>query len=274
MSRIGRMILMTSAQNRSRRDSGRYGRNEYDGGDYSRNEYGGGRGDYGRSEYDGPDSRFRDRRGREHYDNGRFAPQNYGGGMEGRYWDDREAYRPMESHYSTPYAPPVYWDYGERGGRPMNTIGFRMSGDQDQRPGEFSREYRTNAGHHGMDEMAYRQGDGRMSGHGSGSGDIPFTRELAQEWVHGMKNADGTTGPHWTMEKTEEARAQRGINCDSLAWWVAMNMVYSDYAKVAEKINANSMDFYAYMAKAFLEDKDARNQGAEKLARYYEYVVM
>ena len=27
-------------------------------------------------------------------------------------------------------------------------------------------------------------------------------------------------------------------------------------------------------AKAFLEDKDARNQGGEKLARYYEYVVL
>ena len=34
------------------------------------------------------------------------------------------------------------------------------------------------------------------------------------------------------------------------------------------------MDFYVYMAKAFLEDKDARNQGGEKLARYYEYVVL
>ena len=89
-----------------------------------------------------------------------------------------------------------------------------------------------------------------------------------------MKNADGTTGPHWTMEKTEEARAQRGINCDALEFWVAMNMIYSDYAKVAEKVNANSMDFYVYMAKAFLEDKDARNQGGEKLAKYYEYVVM
>ena len=99
-------------------------------------------------------------------------------------------------------------------------------------------------------------------------------RETAVEWVHGMENADGTTGPHWTMEKTEEARAQRGINCDALEFWVAMNMIYSDYAKVAEKVNANSMDFYVYMAKAFLEDKDARNQGGEKLARDYEYVVM
>lgn len=40
------------------------------------------------------------------------------------------------------------------------------------------------------------------------------------------------------------------------------------------KVNANNMDFYVYMAKAFLEDKDARNQGGEKLARYHEYVVM
>lgn len=88
-----------------------------------------------------------------------------------------------------------------------------------------------------------------------------------------MRNADGTTGPHWTMEKTEEARAQRGIQCDPLAYWVAMNMIYSDYSKVAEKINANSLDFYAYMAKAFLEDKDARYQGGEKLAQYYTSVV-
>ena len=76
MSRIGRMILMTSAQGGNRRDSGRYGRNEYDGGDYGRNEYGGGRGDYGRSEYYGPDSRFRDRRGREHYDKSRRAKRS------------------------------------------------------------------------------------------------------------------------------------------------------------------------------------------------------
>ena len=27
-------------------------------------------------------------------------------------------------------------------------------------------------------------------------------RETAVEWVHGMENADGTTGPHWTMGET------------------------------------------------------------------------
>lgn len=259
MNRGMKMILMTSAREGSHRDY-RHPNDGYD-------------------EHDTPESRFRDRRGREHYDSGRFAPQNDGSmWVNGRYWDDREAYRPMESHYPmpTPYVPPVYRDRAEEEGglRPMNRIGFRVSGDMDRIPPEFGQEYQADAGHRGMDEMAYRRGSERMEGHGSGTGAAPFTQELAREWVQKMKNADGTTGPHWTMEKTEEARAQRGINCDPLAYWVAMNMIYSDYAKVAEKVNANSMDFYAYMAKAFLEDKDARNQGGEKLARYYEYVVM
>ena len=274
MNRMGRAILLTTMRGGGRGEDGRSG--------YGRSEYGegwDGRMEFGRDGYDGPDSRFRGRRGRGHYDNGRFAPMNDGGmWVDSREWDGRRDYRTPEGRFpmTTPYVPPVYqMDGGERGGqRPMNTIGFKLEGHADRSPQEFGREYRSDAGYPDMDEMAYRDGGRRMSGFSSGSGGRPFTRELAQEWVQHMRNADGTTGPHWTMEKTEEARAQRGINCDPLAFWVAMNMVYSDYSKVAEKVNANSMDFYVYMAKAFLEDKDARNQGGEKLARYYEYVVM
>lgn len=260
MNQLRRMVLMSSGRDSRRMDYDRRGRVDYNwpGDDAA------------------PEDRFRDRRGREHYDNGRFAPQSDGGAwVESRYWDDREDYRGPESRMPmTPYVPPVYRDYGgERGGRPMNKIGFNVSGEMDRVPPEFSREYRTSAGYPGMDEAAYRRGGERMSGYGSGGGEIPFTRALAEEWVHGMRNADGTTGPHWSMEKTEEVRAQRGINCDPLAFWAAMNMIYSDYSKAAEKVNANTMDFYACMAKAFLEDKDSRSQGGEKLARYYEYVV-
>lgn len=255
MNRIGRMILMTSGRNGSRQDYEHRG--------------------YPRSEYDdGPDSRFRDRRGREHYDNGRFAPQNDGGSwVESRNWDDREAYRGPESRYpmTTPYVPPVYERYpgGQGGTRPMNKIGFSVDGEMDRIPPEFDREYRTDAGHRGMDEMAYRGGE-RMSGYGSGTAVPPLTRETAMEWTGEMQNADGTRGPHWTMEKTEEARNQRGIQCDPLEFYVAMNMMYSDYVKAAEKVNCSSMDFYACMAKAFLDDKDAR---PDKLARYYRYIA-
>lgn len=98
----------------------------------------------------------------------------------------------------------------------------------------------------------------------------PFSYEIALEWTGRMKNEDGTTGPHWTMEQTEQVRQQRGIKCDPLKFFVAMNMMYSDYCKVAEEIKANSMDFYVYMAKAFLNDKDAP---LDKLERYYHCIA-
>ena len=100
--------------------------------------------------------------------------------------------------------------------------------------------------------------------------DIPLTKEQAMEWVAEMENADGTRGGHWSMEETEVIRMQRGIDCDSVMFFAAMNMMYSDYCRAAEKTGAASIDFYAYMAKAFLDDRDA---APNKLARYYRYIV-
>lgn len=97
-----------------------------------------------------------------------------------------------------------------------------------------------------------------------------LTQAQARSWVGDMENADGTTGAHWTAEKTEEIRKQCGIPCEPLAFWVAMNMMYSDYCKVAEKLGVSNLEFYACMAKAFLEDRDAR---PDKLARYHEYIA-
>ena len=66
-------------------------------------------------------------------------------------------------------------------------------------------------------------------------------------------------------------QAQRGIECDPAEFWAALNLIYSDYVKVAKKFNVGSnIDFYVDMAKAFLDDKDA---GPDKLAKYFQYVV-
>lgn len=100
--------------------------------------------------------------------------------------------------------------------------------------------------------------------------DGPLTKEQAIGWVSFMENADGTRGGHWSMEETEVIRMQRGIDCDSVMFFAAMNMMYSDYCRAAEKTGAASIDFYAYMAKAFLDDQDA---APNKLARYYRYIV-
>lgn len=77
-------------------------------------------------------------------------------------------------------------------------------------------------------------------------------------------------GPHWSTEQTEQVRTQQNIDCEPIKFWVAMNMMYSDYCKVAEKLGVNNAIFYACMAKAFLDDKDAQ---PENLGRYYEYIV-
>ena len=98
----------------------------------------------------------------------------------------------------------------------------------------------------------------------------PLTKEQAMCWVASMENADGTHGGHWTMEQTEQVRKQKSLTCDPVTFYAAMNMMYSDYCKVAEKFNAAGPEFFACMAKAFLEDKDAM---PNKLSRYYHGIA-
>lgn len=102
-----------------------------------------------------------------------------------------------------------------------------------------------------------------------------FDRETAMQWAERMQNADGSTGPHWTMEQTTAVAESMGIQAPVVprwAWGVAMNMMYSDYYPVAVEFGLNRPEFYAALAKAFLTDKDG--PGPErKLMKYYEHVV-
>lgn len=99
----------------------------------------------------------------------------------------------------------------------------------------------------------------------------PLTRYIAEEWASKMQNADGTTGPHWSMEQTNKVMAQKQIGGSPLAFYLALNATYSDLCKMFEKYHINNMDAYVDFAKAFwLDDKDSV---PNKLAAYYEYVV-
>lgn len=104
---------------------------------------------------------------------------------------------------------------------------------------------------------------------------MEFTEGDAKEWTANMQNADGTTGPHWTMEQTTAVAESMGIQAPVVprwAWGVAMNMMYSDYYPVAVEFGLNRPEFYAALAKAFLLDKDG--PGPErKLMEYYEHIV-
>ena len=102
-----------------------------------------------------------------------------------------------------------------------------------------------------------------------------FDRETAMQWAANMQNADGTTGPHWSMDQTTAVAEGMGIRASEIprwAWGVTLNMMYSDYYPVAVEFGLNRPEFYAALAKAFLLDKDG--PGPErKLMEYYEHIA-
>lgn len=95
-------------------------------------------------------------------------------------------------------------------------------------------------------------------------------RERAEKIAAKMKNEDGTHGAHWDFAQTKQVMESNGYQCDPAEFYLAMNMMYSDFYSVANRFGVNTVDFYAAMAKAFLDDKDA---GEMKIERYFEYIV-
>lgn len=72
-----------------------------------------------------------------------------------------------------------------------------------------------------------------------------FNEEHARKAVSKMENEDGTRGPHWSIEETTTLANQYGVSLGNrfnrYDWFVALNMVYSDYYKVIINItNSNS----------------------------------
>lgn len=103
-----------------------------------------------------------------------------------------------------------------------------------------------------------------------------FDEEHARLAVGDMQNEDGSKGPHWTVEETTSVASQYGINLKSEEfnkwdWFVAMNMMWSDYYKAVVSMTGNSnVKSFAELAKAWLSDKDI-SEG--KMWHYYAYIM-
>lgn len=71
-----------------------------------------------------------------------------------------------------------------------------------------------------------------------------FNEEHARKAVMKMENEDGTRGPHWSLEETSALASQYGISLSGkfnrYDWFVALNMVYSDYYKVLLNITGSN----------------------------------
>lgn len=197
------------------------------------------------------------------YDGGYGPEMRSGRDSRGRYTSTRMG------GYSEPWMGDDSRERSRESYKPMQKIGVSLDGEMQHYPNEIRQNYRADATYPMVSELLHKSGEYTM-GKGETRGVGPMTKEMAKEWTAAMQNEDGTHGPHWTMEQTKQVMAQKGIECDPTEFFVAMNMIYSDYCEVAKKLGVNTVDFCAKMAKAFLDDKDSQ---PDKLSLYYEYIV-
>jgi len=215
---------------------------------------------------------------RRRYKNGRFAPMrsaydaydNYEAYDEERNSPRNEDSRSIRNY--TPASAGRTTTYAEaRESRSMPRIGFSIDSEESYSPHEFRNDYRAVAEHKRMDESKTHKSGKSEMGHGSSSGKPEFGKEQAEEWVKSMRNADGSTGAHWSLEQIKPVMAQKNIQCDPYEFYAVVNMLYSDYSKVFRKYGIGEKpDFYAELAKAFIDDEDAAE---DKVALYYECIV-
>lgn len=103
-----------------------------------------------------------------------------------------------------------------------------------------------------------------------------FTESCALKAVSRMDNEDGTHGAHWSIDDAVKLATQYGIKLDTSKfneydWFVALNMVYSDFYKAV--VNMTSTDhtkYFVELTKAWLGDKDVE---AGKMWHYFKYVM-
>lgn len=135
-------------------------------------------------------------------------------------------------------------------------MGFRSHKGREEDEGDLEGTFR------------HRETEGHISQ--KGQEPEPLTEKKVEKWVKGMVNEDGTKGAHFGRDQAELLRNAHCQQCDKLEFYAAINMMYSDYCKVAKQMSADRPEFYAHMAKAFLEDKDAE---PDKLALYMQYIA-
>lgn len=214
-------------------------------------------------------------RGRDHGREyrGAYEPMRsaYDGNYSGGYYDvphmggddDDEDYRRKWTITENRYDP------GMNGGVEYNDDGMRRIRGFGVMEGGRSAQ----ANYHGPmkgDEMGWHRGNAEK-GYSNSESYPPFSRQMAESWMSSIKNEDGTTGPHWTLEQVKQLMAQRGVQGDPIKVWTAMNAEYSDMVAVNRKYGCDRPEYYLDAAMArWINDQDAVE---DKLAAYYACVV-
>ena len=174
------------------------------------------------------------------------------GGRDYADYEGRDMRRGYDRDYERDYGDygRDYADYDMRGGD---------YGSQDMRGRDYG-DYGMDYGMRDYGEMEY----GKMS------------HKDIEKWKKHMKNKDGTMGEHFKKDQVMQAARQIGVNPEEYGEHIfplVMNMMYSDYCAVAKKFGLDRPDFYAELAKAFLNDKDFGGEPEEKVWLYYQCIA-
>lgn len=172
-------------------------------------------------------------------------------------------------------------DYADYEGRDMRG-GYRRDYERDY--GDYGRDYADydmRGNDYGMQDMRGRGGYDRdyadydMRDYGEMEYGKMSHKDI-EKWKKHMKNQDGTMGEHFKKEQVMQAARQIGVNPEEYGEHIfplVMNMMYSDYCAVAKKFGLDRPDFYAELAKAFLNDKDFGGEPEEKVWLYYKCIA-
>lgn len=242
------------------------GGNRAEGGSRQRMEYGEG-GENRRRMEQREDGEYAERR-RMEYDERRRMEQREDG--ENRRRNGGEEYENRRMDDDDDYEP----DYETRRGMTYETEDRRNRRDGGQYGRGDDERRRIGFGARMMDGEHHTGGERMQKGSTMEHG-IRFGKEEALEWVRSMRGVDKNipVGGKWTPDQVEPLAKKYGIPVDGPMWWefyAMVNAMYADYSEVAKRFNITSPDYYAMMAKAFMEDKDAM---PDKVALYYEYIA-
>lgn len=124
---------------------------------------------------------------------------------------------------------------------------------------------------HGAEKMQHMMRSGKI-GFGEQEREHHMTREKAEKWIRSMKNPEGKPLQPVPMSEIQRIAPAYGVSGEQemLEMWVVVNMMKSDYQDIGKKYAGDSVDFYAGLAKDWLDDKDAVEN---KLQMYKKYIV-
>lgn len=186
-----------------------------------------------------------------------------------RYNRMMERQEPVEPDGENPY-----------GGRPMKHIKpmpdepGMMGVDYDYRRADGGTGRLSYFRAHKTDPLDQRKGEDaqRMGFQQNERKDKAMDKQTAMEWVECMEDKDGVKGGAYTWHQTQQYGRNMGITGEArlIEFYAAMNAMQSDFWPAAKKFGVDKPEFYAALAKCFIEDPDAVE---DKVEKYYECIV-